>query len=206
MRLNLPVRVDTSRPLIAAAAVLSGFGFTLLGSASAQAALVATGACDNATLSQPFASFGDSASYKLISGGDFESSLAGWSVSRGAAVVGGAGGAGHALALSPGESIQTPSTCVNTSYPTFRLFAKNTQGLGTVLVQAVYKLPPLNLSVPLPVGVITLNSTWSPTLPMLTGSIAAGLLSNGTAKLSLRFTALTGTTAIDDIYVDPRMR
>jgi hypothetical protein len=204
--LHFPVRAETPRSLIAAAAVVASFGFTLLGSTSAQAALVATGACDDAALSQPFASFGDSSSYKLISGGDFEGSLAGWSVSRGAAVVGGANGPGHALALSPGESIQTPSTCVNTSYPTFRLFAKNTQSLGTVLVQAVYKLPPLNLSVSLPVGVITLNGTWSPTLPMLTGSVAAGLLSNGTAKLSLRFTALTGTTAIDDIYVDPRMR
>jgi hypothetical protein len=121
-----------------------------------------------------------------------------WSVSRGAAVVSGANGAGRALALSPGESIQTPSTCVNTSYPTFRLFAKNSQGVGTVLVQAVYKLAPLNLPVLLPVGVITLNGTWSPTLPMLNGSVAAGLLSKGTANLSLRFTALTGTTAIDD--------
>jgi hypothetical protein len=95
---------------------------------------------------------------------------------------------------------------VNTSYPTFRLYAKNTQSVGTVLVTVVYKLAPLNLPLTLPVGVIALNGSWSPTLPMLTGSTVAGVLSGGTANVALRFTALTGTTAIDDIYVDPRMR
>jgi hypothetical protein len=39
---------------------------------------------------------------------------------------------------------------------------------------------------------------------MLTGSIAGGLLAGGTTQLSLRFTALTGTSQIDDVFVDPR--
>ena len=38
---------------------------------------------------------------------------------------------------------------------------------------------------------------------MLTGSAVGGLLSNGTAPLALRFTELTGTSQIDDVFVDP---
>jgi hypothetical protein len=41
---------------------------------------------------------------------------------------------------------------------------------------------------------------------MLTGSVVGGLLSGGTAQVALRFTALTGRSEIDDIYIDPRMR
>ena len=40
-------------------------------------------------------------------------------------------------------------------------------------------------------------------MPMATGSAIAGLLSNGVAPLSLRFTELSGTSQIDDVFVDP---
>jgi hypothetical protein len=39
---------------------------------------------------------------------------------------------------------------------------------------------------------------------MLTTSAIQGVLRNGVAQVSLRFTALTGTTTIDDVYIDPR--
>ena len=42
--------------------------------------LINTDACDNATLTQPFAPWGDSNSYKLVPGGDFEGSLTGWTL------------------------------------------------------------------------------------------------------------------------------
>ena len=72
---------------------------------SADAKLITTGACDDASLSQPFAGYGDHADYKLIPGGAFDGSLAGWSVSNGADLVDGAdGGEDQAIALSPGEN------------------------------------------------------------------------------------------------------
>jgi hypothetical protein len=94
--------------------------------------------------------------------------------------------------------------CVNASYPTFRLFARNGGLLSTVLVQVVYKtlLGPVGL----PLGTIALSGAWQPTLPMLTGSLVGALLSGGTAQAALRFTALTGSSRIDDVFVDPRMR
>jgi hypothetical protein len=55
----------------------------------------------------------------------------------------------------------------------------------------------------IPVGVVSLGSNWMPTVPMLTGSAVPGLLSGGTAAVGLRFTQLTGSSQIDDVFVDP---
>jgi hypothetical protein len=179
-------------------------------SATAQAALVSTGACDEAALSQPFLAWGDSNLYELVPGGDFAGSLSGWTLSGGAQRVAGgepyhvSGAAGgYSLALPDGASAQSPAVCVNASYPIFRFFARN-QGLAsTVLVQVVYQT--LLGPVAAPLGVVALSGEWQPTLPMLTGSLAAAALSGGTAEVALRFTALTGASQVDDVFVDPRM-
>jgi hypothetical protein len=184
---------------------------SLLPATSAQAALVSTGACNEAALSQPFAQWGDTSDYELVPQGNFEGSLSQWDLSRGAArdpesePYGVTGEVGHySLALPVGASAQSPYTCVNASYPSFRFFARNGSLLSTVLVQVVYKtvLGP----VALPLGAVALSASWQPTLPMLTGSVAGGLLSGGTAQVALRFTALTGESRIDDVFIDPRMR
>jgi hypothetical protein len=180
-----------------------------LGATSAHAALIGTGACDASALSRPFSAWGDSNTYKLAPGGDFERTMSGWTLRGGGRVVPGGGpldgGEGHSVALPPGGWAQTPKTCVNTSYPTFRFFLAGGSATTTLLVQAVYALPLLG-DVPVPVGVVTLSPGWSPTLPMLTASTVPGLLSNGTAQVALRFTQLLGSSQIDDVYIDPRMR
>ncbi len=183
----------------------------LLPCAAAQAALISGGACNDATLTQPFAQWGDANSYELVPQGDFEGSLSQWTLTGGAhrtpgsepyGVTGEVGS--WSLALPAGASAQSPYTCVNASYPSFRFFARNDGLLSSVLVQVVYKtaLGP----VALPLGAVALSGSWQPTLPMLTGSVAGGLLSGGTAQVALRFTALTGASQIDDVYIDPRMR
>jgi hypothetical protein len=184
---------------------------TAFSAAPAGATLLSTGACNEATLTQPFARWGDSSTYELVPGGDFEGSLSGWTLGGGATRVAGSepfGATGRvgadSLALAAGASAQSPYVCVNASYPTFRLFARNGGLLSTMLVQVVYKtvLGP----VALPLGTVALSGAWQPTLPMLTGSVVGGLLSGGTAQAALRFTALTGSSRIDDVFVDPRMR
>ncbi len=201
-----PLPALGSVTLFAAVSALS-----LLPAASAQGALVSTGACNDAALSQPFAQWGDANPYELVPQGDFEGSLSQWALSGGAArapesepygVTGEVGR--YSLALPAGASAQSPYTCVNASYPSFRFFARNGGLLSTVLVQVVYKtaLGP----VALPLGAVALSDTWQPTLPMLTGSVVGGLLSGGTAQVALRFTALTGGSRVDDVYIDPRMR
>jgi hypothetical protein len=197
-----------TRILGAAAAAL---GFFALSGANAHAALISTDACDHAALTQPFAPWGDTSQYKLVPGGSFETGSAGWTLTGGARIVGGsepfgATGSvgGSSVTIPAGGSVQSPFTCVDAAYPTFRFFARNSGLLSTVLVQVVYRLPLLG-QVPVPVGTVALSGNWAPSAPMLTASAVTGLLSGGTTQVALRFTALTGDTQIDDVFVDPRM-
>ncbi|HSZ14271.1 MAG TPA: hypothetical protein VK790_09580 [Solirubrobacteraceae bacterium] len=198
------------RAWLLAAFVAVGVLIAVCSATSAQAALISTGACNEASLSKPFQRWGDASSYELLPGGDFEGSLAGWSLSGGAQLVAGSepygatGAVGsHSLELRAGASVQSPFTCVDASYPTFRFFVHPDSLLATVLVQVVYQTPVGPVALPL--GAVALTSGWQPTLPMLTGSIVTGALSGGTAQAALRFTALTGSSRIDDVFVDPRM-
>jgi hypothetical protein len=193
------------------ACALAGLGVSFFSAAPAQAALVSTGACNESALSEPFLAWGDSNLYELVPGGSFEGSLAGWTLSGGAQRVSGSepygatGSVGaYSLALPSGASAQSPFTCVNASYPSFRFFARNEGLASSVLVQVVYQtaLGPVSL----PLGAVALSSQWQPTLPMLTGSIVGGALSGGTGEVALRFTSLSGSSRIDDVFIDPRMR
>jgi hypothetical protein len=192
----------------------AGIALTLLIGLSPTPARAATstGACPSSTLSQPFSRWGDSNFYELLAGGDFEGSLSGWTLSHGAQKAsesepfGATGTVGAwSLALAPGASAQSPFTCVTASDSSFRFFARNEGPSATLVVDVVYKTPLGNVSVP--VGAVSLKSGWQPTPSMPTGAAVAGALSgNGTAQMALRFIALTGSSRIDDVFVDPRMR
>ena len=191
-------------------AVVSVLGIAALSGAPARAALITTDACDSAALTQPFSPWGDTNSYKLVAGGSFENGAPGWTLSHGASIVSGsepyaaAGSAGaSSLNLPAGASVTSPFTCVNAAYPTFRFFGRNNGLLSTVLVSVVYRVPLLG-QVAVPVGPVALNGTWHPSLPMLTASVVTGLLNGGTTQMAVRFTALTGDSQIDDVFVDPR--
>jgi hypothetical protein len=174
--------------------LLGALAFTVLPAASAKAAgLIQTDACDNAALTQPFASQSDSNYYKLVPGGDFEGSLSGWSLTRGAKLVSGSepfGATGkvgkYSMYLPAGASVQSPFTCVDAAYPMFRLFGRNNGLLS-----------------------IALSGSWAPSAQMPTLSFVQGvlnaLLTGKTPQVALRFTAVTGSSQIDDIYIDPHM-
>jgi hypothetical protein len=194
-------------------AVISALGIAVVSGAPAKAALINTDACDNAALSQPFAHWNDSNEYKLIPGGSFENGASGWTLSHGARIVSGSetfGATGSvgasSVSLPAGASVTSPFTCVDAAYPTFRFFARNNGLLSTVAVSVVYKLPLLGLEAAVPVGVSALSPDWGPSAPMLTASVLTGLLHGGTVPMAVRFTALTGSSQIDDVFVDPRMR
>jgi len=206
-RLSLQSRAVRSSWLVGA---LAGLALLVAPGASAQAALINTSACNSAAVTQPFAAWGDRNLYELLPGGDFEGSLSGWTLSGGAHTTAGSepfgatGAVGSSsLALPAGASVQSPFTCVNAAYPTFRFFGRNNGLLSTLLVSVVYKAPLLG-DVAVPVGVVALSGNWAPSLEMLTASAVTGALSNGTTQVALRFTAVTGNSQIDDIFIDPR--
>ncbi|HMH47436.1 MAG TPA: hypothetical protein VK538_06925 [Solirubrobacteraceae bacterium] len=200
-----PIKAIVGLACTAGALIVSAIAVT----APAGAALINSGTCPATTLSHPFAAWGDSSSYELVPGASFEGSLAGWSLAGGATRTTGSEPSGvtgtvgqSSLRLPAGASAQSPPVCVDASYPTFRFFARNNSLLASVAVQVVY--PTLLGPVALPLGAAALSPTWRPTLPMLTGSLVGALLNGGTTQLSLRFTALLGTSQIDDVFVDPR--
>jgi hypothetical protein len=176
---------------------------------ASQADVVSVSACDGASLTQPFTPWADSDYYKLAPGGSFEGLWSGWSLSGGAMRVLGSelfgvtGSVGsYSLSLPAGAAAQSPSTCVNAAYPSFRFFLRSPTDGTTVSVQASYK--DVNGStVVIPVGTVPATSSWAPSPPLLTGSAIPGAVNGGTAYVSLIFTASGGTAQADDVEVDP---
>ena len=179
--------------------------------ASAGILTVSATDCDDGALTQPFAQFGDTASYKAVKGGSFEGSLADWTVTGGAKVVAGnepwkVGGSSHAksLVLPAGSTAISPTACVGIHEPTVRFFAKKNRGLLSTLAVSVYVKTSLGLVVPLPVGVVLGNGQWKATSPMLIVANLLPLLPNDRTPVAFQFTPLLGDWQIDDVYVDPR--
>jgi hypothetical protein len=211
---SLLASIVPSRRRLLVRCLVGALALVCVPAASARAAgLVNTDPCDKSTLSQPFAQFGDSSSYKLVPGGDFEGSLAGWTLSGGATKVAGSepfgatGSVGkYSMYLPAGASVQSPYTCVDAAYPMFRFFGRNNGLLSIVAVSIVYKEPLLG-PVAVPIGAVLLSPSWSPSAQMFTLSavqgIVNGLLTGTTPQIAFRFTAITGSSQIDDVYVDP---
>jgi len=164
------------------------------------------------TLVQPFAAWGDVADYTLTPGGDFEGAGSDWQLDELASIITGnesfhVGGASHnaSLALSAGSAAVSSPVCVDETYPTFRLFARNTGNLASKLhVDVLYGSVKGRL-VAKRAGVYkAATAQWSPTGLM---KINVKFDASGAAPVAFRFTPDNrGTWQIDDVYVDPFMR
>ena len=201
------------RVLIAAA--LSAV-ITAVAATSAQAGLLSgllvepAPSCAPKPVSQPFKSVdGDAASYMLMPGGTFESGAPGWSLSNARVVTGNesfhvhAGGDSKSLSLSQGGSVTSPTICVGLEHPTMRFFARSS-GLLPVLSVEVIVRTSLGLKLPVPLGVVTPRSSWRPTQRFIVLANLLPLLPGNYTPVSFRFTAVTGSWWIDDVYVDPK--
>jgi hypothetical protein len=83
---------------------------------------------------------------------------------------------------------------VDAAYPSIRFFIAGTGSVAVNLVDGGSVIP---------VGVAVAGGEWSPSPVMLTLSVVWGALSDGTARVSLTFTGLSGDPLIDDVFVDP---
>jgi hypothetical protein len=183
--------------------------------ASANASLIETDPCDDASLSQAFAQWGDQAWYKLAPGGDFEAGIDGLT-HRGARTVAGSEPYGvtgevgaRALELTAGDSITLPATCMNAGNPAFRLFSRSSGGLLGLLpvmkAEVLYRDGALRI-LPVPAGVVLPSSKWQPSLHQLTLSVLGATLAGGESMVGIRLTAVSGTWLVDDVLVDPFRR
>ena len=172
--------------------------------------LAGPASCPSQTTSQAFLAWADSSQYKLVSGSSFSGDAPGWTLSGGAKLVSGgepfaAAGSVSAssLALPAGASAQSPATCVDVSDPTWRFFAGSLAGGSSVQVSVVYQTPGLPIVVP--VGQVSAGAGWQPSPVLQTGAQVASALQGGTAQVAMRFTGVSGTTNVDDVFIDPRM-
>jgi hypothetical protein len=120
--------------------------------------------------------------------------------------VGGANDS-RSLALNNNSSATSPAMCVGIEHPTIRFFAKRRStgalaSLSTLNVEALVELVDGTV-VPLPVGVVTGNGSWQPTLPMVVAGNLLPLLPGEHTPVAYRFTAVGGDWSIDDVWVDP---
>jgi hypothetical protein len=190
----------------ALAVVLAGFAAP---SANAGLLVASAPSCDPQPLEQAFTSFGDDANYTLLPGGTFEQASPGWGTSRAAVVSGNesfnvhGAGESHSLAISPGGVATSPTICVGLEHPNMRFFAKSS-GLLPLASVSVLTETSLGAVVELPLGVISPGSQWHATqhYPVLANLLP--LFPNHYTPVAFRFRAVTGSWAIDDVYVDPR--
>lgn len=153
-----------------------------------------------------FAPWGDWAGYYFAQNGGFESGATGWTLRDGAAVVSGSepwylsGFGNHALRVPAGGSASI-SVCYGATYPAVRFLDNGVEGPATIRVTVVAHSLLGILSI-LDGGTFQTGTRWapSPKISTLGSALAAPL---GTKSLELRFTVVSGTADIDDLFVDP---
>jgi hypothetical protein len=183
---------------------------------SASAGLLVKSApnCTTPVTSQAFRSVdGDSSSYQLVPGGNFEAGAKSWSLSGGASIVSGNepwnvnGGGVRSVKLPPGASATSPVMCVGLEHPTARLFTKDNRGLLSTLAVSVNVETSLGLNLWVPIGVILPGGKWKPTPKLLVVANLLPLLPGEKTPVQFKVTSLGfGTWWVDDFFVDPKCR
>jgi hypothetical protein len=166
--------------------------------------------CDDETLEQPFAAWGDPAHYFLVPDGSFSGGADGWQLSKANVVAENRPNSSHAetdaaLRIPMGSSVTSPAVCVGLLHPTLRFFARNDGSpLDTLSVEVLFEDAGGNVHA-LPIGVALASGKWQPTLPLPVVANLLALLPGERTAVSFRFTAhgLGRAWLIDDVYVDP---
>ena len=161
---------------------------------------------DCGSTSQPFAQFGDYRYYTFGTNGGLENGATGWSLS-GARVVSGnesfyvhSHGDVNSLSLPTGSTAYTPKLCMGTTSTVMRYFVKGSSD-GSVRVEVVLRGLLGQVLGVFQVSRVSTDSSWQAGPPVLNLDSLVGLL--GVSSVQLKFTTLSGTAQIDDVYVDP---
>jgi hypothetical protein len=164
-------------------------------------------------LDRPFSLWNDTADYALAPGGDFETGAAGWTLSK-ATLTGSnqpfaIGTTGRAsLRLSAGASATSAPMCIDSSYPHFRLFARNAGKPGSALkAEVLFLTAKGEIKATASGDIKAANPTWFPTNSLKIGVVFDTAVAGGAAPVAFRFTAAKDADwEIDDLYVDPYAR
>jgi hypothetical protein len=178
-----------------------------------------TGVCDwmNAALPTPFTPWNDFGQYFLLSGGDFEGDLSGWTLSNGAAVVSGnesyqigSPADTHSLLLPPGSYATTPKVCVTDQSPDLRVALMSTGARDPKLEIDLNFTDDKGNPRTQKLKDLRGGSGWAFTDPLkFLGPVNNVLKRNGQTVVSFTFVAKAKKDdpdllwQIDDVYIDP---
>ena len=148
-------------------------------------------------------------SYTLVPNGTIESTKK-WSLDDAASARGNERFYVHAqddvtsLSLSRGSSATTAPICVGIEHPTLRFFARNRgSALSMLLVEVLWEDASGRVW-DTPIGLLTADDGWAPTLPLPVVVNLLPLLPGERTAVAFRFEVLgAGDWSIDDVYVDP---
>jgi hypothetical protein len=205
----LAIVATTVGMLVTASPALADSGSTVPTVAATPASPAA--ACPSVSAAQDLTSLGDYNFYAPVSGGTFEGSTAGWTFNNASVVSGNepwnavSSTDSNSLNIAAGGSATSPTFCVDSTLPSFRLFA---QSLGSgwrgtnLTVSAIYTLSG-GQSGQAWLGRLYSGdySSWvaTPALPL--GSL---LPTGQTATVQFVFSAGWGSAwNIDDVLLDP---
>lgn len=161
-------------------------------------------ACPDPT-SKPFTAWSDYANYAFVPNGGFESAANGWSVSAGKVASGNESFYVHSrsdlysLRLQSGGSATSPAMCISLLSGKMRFVAKGDPG-AKVKVQIIYRGLLSSVLGILDGGTYSVGTGWTPS-PQV--GMLGGVLPLLTTSVSFRFTAVNGSVAVDDVYLDP---
>jgi hypothetical protein len=187
--------------LVGVMTVLAGFALP------SDAGLLGTGSgsyCDS-NKAQVFKPWGDASSYMLTPGGSFEDGTPSWKLSGGAKIVSGnesfflhSKNDRKSLYMPAGSSALSPTMCFAPGDWHMR-FVGSGSGQVRVTVTVNSLLGVLSI---LDGGTVSNNGTWkpSPKVGLLLTNVS-GLLT--TKAISLRLTATSSASQVDDVYLDP---
>jgi hypothetical protein len=184
---------------ICACALVAGTGVARAG----------TAACDSTPLSQPFAPWGDPASYGLLANGGFEQGRSSWTLDDAHVVDGNESffvtnpADSSSLDLGDSGTATSDPACVSIQDPTLRFFVRNTGSPLSLLQVSVLYTTDQGNQVSVPVGLIAAGSDWqpSPQTPVVLNLLSVA----GPTDVSFQFTPKGdgGNWSIDDVYLDP---
>jgi hypothetical protein len=171
----------------------------------------ATAACPTPALFTALAAFGDTRSYALAPGGDFEAPA--WTLAGGATLTSGngpltLGAARSSLQLPPGGSATSPVFCVDLDYPILRFFSTQRAPKSSSKLNVDIVYPALGTGNPKAANLPKGTSEWalSPDVRLRPDRVDSA---GGWRQVQVRFSAdkaQAGDWRVDDVLVDPRMR
>jgi len=200
--MKTPRMVRRASAPVAIASVLTALALSL-GVGSGAAGLGVS--CPDPT-TQPFRPWSDYARYAAVPDGGFEAGASGWSLQGGAKVVAGnnpfflrGSGDRFSLSLPAGSSATSPPMCIALLSSKMRFLMTGQTG-SRLRVQILYRGLVSSTVGVLDGGSVDSSGAWAPS-PEL--GMLGGLLPLLTQSVQFRLVATSGSSRVDDLYLDP---